>query len=540
LYEAALAWSYLVPRRRRLSVALISLLSLGVIALVTWLVLVFLSVTRGMERHWTEGMVALSGPVRIEPTPAYYQSYFYRLDGHLLASGYTLKTLSEKLYGATSSYDPELDGPLPVHFPDPLLTADGSVRNLVGELQQMVDSLSLPGVSRLHIEPRQQVLGQLRLRLVRDQQQSFLTQPSLLLSAAGPVERLMLPPTALDLQATQRLSSDIRQDAAGDLCQAPTPLVAQRWDRISDVLDADQMAWRHGHCSLWQLSEGDADLGAPILVSKEFRDHGVRLLDRGYVGMMGATVGAIQEQRSPVYVAGFYDPGLTPYGSRQVITSERLTGPLLALQQSQGLFEGDSLLVHFEPISAAPKVCEALQQALNKAGLAPFWSIRNFADDPALRPFIEQFRSDRTLLLVIALLMLLVSASNILAMLLLLIHDKKREIAILQAMGARRRSIAWIFALCGLTVGTLGGLLGTLAAWLTLHNIDRLVALLSWFQGHPAFQSAFYGAGLPSTIDSEALTLVLCTTALLSLIAALIPAYRASRLSPAQLLREPT
>jgi ABC-type lipoprotein release transport system permease subunit len=466
--------------------------------------------------------------------------------------------------------------------------------------------------------------------------QSYVTQPSLFESTNGPVDRLMQPLTAQDVQVAVQEAAvkggDVRQDAPGELLPTRADAALQRWDRLKEmvrvetvrtpaqgfpipwewlptqgslpvrvqgdrlILDPqggttlewtgssrshsgslwappgmvwnselanyarvqlksqlkgveiaglaplspwqlDTVAWQPGNSSLWNLA--DADLGVPVLVAKEFRQHNVQLGDRGYVAYLGPTGTTVQEQRVPVYVAGFYDPGLTPYGSRQVLTSQKLTAPLLAVQQSQGIFEGDKLLVHLNEVSDAPRVCQALTNALEKAGLSNYWTVRSYAEDPAVRPFVEQFRSDRSLLLLVAILMMLVSASNILAMLLLLIHDKKREIAILQAMGARRRSVAGIFALCGLTVGVLGGAIGTLAAWLTLRNIDSLVNLLSWAQGRPAFQTAFYGASLPNTMDLEALGLVLGATALLSLLAALIPAVRASRLSPTELLREP-
>ena len=49
MYELSVARKYLVPRWRQLSVSVISVISVLVIALVVWLIVVFFSVTNGLE-----------------------------------------------------------------------------------------------------------------------------------------------------------------------------------------------------------------------------------------------------------------------------------------------------------------------------------------------------------------------------------------------------------------------------------------------------------------------------------------------------------
>ena len=80
---------------------------------------------------------------------------------------------------------------------------------------------------------------------------------------------------------------------------------------------------------------------------------------------------------------------------------------------------------------------------------------------------------------------------------LLLVHDKKKEIAILRAMGASSLSIMVIFGLSGLAMGLLGSLLGTLAAVLTLHHLDTVLHAITLLQGYELFNPTFYGAGYP-------------------------------------------
>ncbi len=122
-------------------------------------------------------------------------------------------------------------------------------------------------------------------------------------------------------------------------------------------------------------------------------------------------------------------------------------------------------------------------------------------------------------------------------MLVLLVNDKKREIGILQAMGASRYSIAAIFGACGITMGILSSFIGTIAALLTLQNIDSIVQLLSFIQGHDAFNATFFGKSLPGKLSYHAVLFMLIATPLISLLAGLIPAIKACRLRPSEILR---
>ena len=120
LFELTIALRYLLPRKRSLSTALVSLLSVGVITLVVWLVLVFLSVTTGIEKNWLYKLTALHAPLRISPTEHYYRSYYYQIDSIASASNYTLKTLGEKEASSLSDpYNEEIDVEVPLFWNQP-------------------------------------------------------------------------------------------------------------------------------------------------------------------------------------------------------------------------------------------------------------------------------------------------------------------------------------------------------------------------------------------------------------------------------------
>jgi len=120
MFEFKIAFKYLLLKKRRLSSSLISLLSIFIISLVVWLVLVFLSVTNGIEKNWLNKLTSLNAPIRISPTEAYYSSYYYLIDSVSENSGYTSKNIKEKLLAKISDpYNPNSDMELPYIFPKP-------------------------------------------------------------------------------------------------------------------------------------------------------------------------------------------------------------------------------------------------------------------------------------------------------------------------------------------------------------------------------------------------------------------------------------
>jgi lipoprotein-releasing system permease protein len=122
-------------------------------------------------------------------------------------------------------------------------------------------------------------------------------------------------------------------------------------------------------------------------------------------------------------------------------------------------------------------------------------------------------------------------------MLIILVNDKKGEIGILRAMGASSVSIAAIFGLCGMSMGVLGSILGIIAAVITLQHIQSIVDLISSVQGYEMFNPLFYGETLPTELSFEALTFVTAATALISLVAGIVPAVKASLLKPSAILK---
>lgn len=135
MFELGIARKYLVPRKKHLSRSLIALMSVGVITLVVWLVLLFLSINEGIQKRWLGHLTKLNAPLQITPKDAYYNSYYYLIDEYAAHSDYSKKTIREKLTTyKVDPFDPEMDAELPKSLPSPIRNSDGSIKNLVGDL----------------------------------------------------------------------------------------------------------------------------------------------------------------------------------------------------------------------------------------------------------------------------------------------------------------------------------------------------------------------------------------------------------------------
>ncbi len=277
----------------------------------------------------------------------------------------------------------------------------------------------------------------------------------------------------------------------------------------------------------------------PVVVAKSYQESGVQIGDLGFLSYGAQTTSGVQEQRIPISVAGFYDPGIMSIGNKCIFTDSELVSAMRTANHSYTLDRAQStgIQVWTPDLAGADAFAETLRTKLDAAGLGPFWQVQSFRQYDFAKDLLQQFESDKYLFTLIGIIILIVACTNIISLLSLLVNDKKEEIAILQAMGATKRDIAAIFAGSGVILGLIGSVIGTVLAVLTLHNIDHVAEMLSFLQGHEAFNSAFYGNSLPNELSKSALYFILISTPIISLVAGLVPALKACRLQPSEVLK---
>lgn len=141
---------------------------------------------------------------------------------------------------------------------------------------------------------------------------------------------------------------------------------------------------------------------------------------------------------------------------------------------------------------------------------------------------MEKNMMSLSLILIIA-----VAAFNIVSALVMVVVNKQGEISILQTFGMDRAGIIKIFISQGVINGLWGAVLGTILGVLLTLNLNDLLAL---------FGINLLGAGygqqqLPIALSMGDVLTIAISALLMSFLATLYPAYRASKTLPAQVLR---
>src|SRR3989344_1510413 len=262
-------------------------MSVGVISLVVWLVLVFLSVTTGIEQNWLKKLTALHAPVRLAPTPAYYQCYFYQIDALSESSHYTYKTIGEKYESPVSDpYAAATDVEIPPHWPLPN-------RKEGGELSDPVKGV-------FH-----------ELSLLQQEMPGIVFQDY---EMGGGLMRLQLPSSASLSQMTYLLSIPDQNPRLHSLILSPL-------DFEEDPLSPPpQVYFVQGQFHLPDFGNDTA-----VLLPKNYLDSGVTLGMRGTITYQTPTSLFTQEQKTPIRVAGFYDPGVMAVGNKCLLAPKALT-----------------------------------------------------------------------------------------------------------------------------------------------------------------------------------------------------------------------
>lgn len=152
--------------------------------------------------------------------------------------------------------------------------------------------------------------------------------------------------------------------------------------------------------------------------------------------------------------------------------------------------------------------------------------------------FFRAVQTEKRVMFVILGLIVAVAAFNIVSTLVMVVTDKQADIAILRTLGTTPGSIMAIFIVQGTIIGAFGTLLGLVGGVALALNVETIVpAIEQLFGVHFLSPDVYYISKLPSQLEWRDVWRISGVAFLLSLIATLYPAWRASRTQPAEALR---
>lgn len=143
----------------------------------------------------------------------------------------------------------------------------------------------------------------------------------------------------------------------------------------------------------------------------------------------------------------------------------------------------------------------------------------------------------RTVMYIAMVLVIGVACFNIISTLIMAVKDKQGDIAIMRTLGANNGFIRKIFLWYGLLSGMKGALIGIVLGVILSLNLTAIIKAIEGFFGIKLLSDGVYFVDfLPSELHWLDVGYVLIATLVLSLVASLYPAVRASKLEPAKVL----
>ena len=156
----------------------------------------------------------------------------------------------------------------------------------------------------------------------------------------------------------------------------------------------------------------------------------------------------------------------------------------------------------------------------------------------SLRSLFDAIKMEKTVVGLLLTVIIAVAAFNIVASLVLMVADKRKDIAVLRAMGATSATVTAIFRVQGASVGLSGVALGVVAGCLLAWQLGAIVAFFESLFGVAIFDpEVYFISQLPSDLQWQDVVIVAAIGTVISLLATLYPAWRAGQVSPAEILR---
>ncbi len=205
------------------------------------------------------------------------------------------------------------------------------------------------------------------------------------------------------------------------------------------------------------------------------------------------------------------------------------------MHDAQTLYQlGDNvtgLKFKLKDLYQAPQFANHLRELLPDGYIVTDWTETYGA-------FFQAVSLEKTMMFIILLLIIAVAVFNLVSSLVMVVTDKRSDIAILRTIGATPATILYTFIVQGFIIGALGTLLGLVGGLILASHVTELVNWLqAVFHVNLLSSGAFWVDYLPSKIIASDVIKICVSAFVMSLLATIYPAWRASRIQPAEALR---
>jgi lipoprotein-releasing system permease protein len=217
-------------------------------------------------------------------------------------------------------------------------------------------------------------------------------------------------------------------------------------------------------------------------------------------------------------VCGVFDTGMYEYNN---------TLAYIDMKAAQEFFGLPDVVSGFSIGTTNFDLAEDIAADIQKKLDFPYWSRDWISMNQSL---FSALKLEKYAMFIILTLIIIVASFNVISMITVTVKDKKRDIAILRAMGASEGSISGIFKHQGMIIGVTGTVIGNLlglAICLVLANF-KIISL-------PA--DVYFMDRIPVKIEVMTFVVVSVCSLLITYVAGLFPARQSAKLDPVEALR---
>ena len=225
-------------------------------------------------------------------------------------------------------------------------------------------------------------------------------------------------------------------------------------------------------------------------------------------------------------VSGLFEVGMYEFDRSLVVV--HLDDAAALLRMGDGV---TGVRLKLDDLFQAPVVSREIAQQLPGLYYVSDWTRQH-------SNFFRAVATEKMVMFIILSLIVGVAAFNIVSTLVMVVQDKQADIAILRTLGLSPRSVMAVFMVQGSVIGIVGTVLGVSLGVLLALNVESLVPALESLLGQEFLPpDVYYISDLPSELKPRDVARISVLSLTLGLVSTLYPAWRASKLQPAEALR---
>jgi lipoprotein-releasing system permease protein len=224
-------------------------------------------------------------------------------------------------------------------------------------------------------------------------------------------------------------------------------------------------------------------------------------------------------------VKGIFEPG-------HMSVMPEIFMPLPLAQQLSGLTDSiQALAIRLDNSYEAERIATDLENKLPPGWISTTW-YAEFGD------FAKLIGQQRVMMYIVLSMIIVISAFSMMAVMFTVTIQKRREIGVMKALGAAPGQIVCVFLYQGVILGIVGSLLGVGLGLLTLRSLGFIQHSMRDYFGFDPFTKGFNGFDvLPMVIVPKEVVMIALSAFILCSLAAMVPAFFASRSDAAKSLR---